>query len=97
MILIDQYIEYVEQKVFPQGLLGLKKCQNATELTGWKKDLWKAIVAMKVQGEDILDKINLPYPQEESKDDQLTMPQRVYIEAQKLEDDKRHAEEVLKK
>ena len=44
-----------------------------------------------------MDKINLPHPQEESKDDQLTMPQRVYVEAQKLEDEKRQADEVLKK
>ena len=97
MLEIAQYVQFVEQDVFPKALNSLHNCKSVAEVSGWKKMFCKEIFTKQIKGEDAFQDL-LPdyYPQEESKTD-FNMPQRIFIEAHRLEDDKMLADRILQR
>ena len=97
MLDVDEYVQFIEKVVFPNALNSLHSCKSVTEVSGWKKMFCKEIYTKQIKGEDALEDL-LPdyYPQEESKSD-FNTPQRIFIEAQRLEDDKILADRTFQK
>jgi hypothetical protein len=84
---IEQFIDYIEQTVYPSGLKSLQQSKTADDITLWKKTQCKRIHSKFVTGETLEDLLAQDgYPQEENKE-LLTLPQRVFIEAKRLHDD----------
>jgi hypothetical protein len=90
-MLLQQYMNFVEQTVFPNGVQSLRLCKNVEEVTLWKKMITREVYSKQVQGEALEDLLPIDNPQEENKVE-FTMPQKVFIEAKKLQDEQRLAD-----
>ncbi len=44
-MLLKQYIQYVEQTVFPNGVQALRQCKSAEEVSLWKKMFTREVYA----------------------------------------------------
>ena len=74
----------METTVFPKSLEALKTCVDLQQVGEWREQHCKSIYERKLGGN--WDAILAYNPQDEESKDDLTMSQRVYIEAQKLVD-----------
>ena len=86
MTTIDQYVQFIENKVFPERLESLKKCKEGQEISLWRKLFIRDLYSKLLDGENVEDFNQNPQEEEENKN-AMIMSQRVYLEAKRLEDD----------
>lgn len=74
-MIIEKYLAFIEEDIFPNGILALRECKNAEELILWKKLICKQIHSKEVAvtGDALINLIDDTWESEEVKD-QLSMP-----------------------
>jgi hypothetical protein len=86
MLTVAQYYQHIHDTVFPHALKKLQQCADPRSIADWKKAICRYINEKSVAGEPAqvfaIPGLN---PQEEESKDNLTMPQRVYVEALSLQ------------
>ena len=75
MLNIQEYKQYIADKVFPASLLKLEQCSDSSHISTWQQEVCSLL----------LDKHIADQSAETSQDKtSLTMPFKFYLEAQKL-------------
>ena len=78
-------MQQIQDTVFPQAVQKLQQCNDAAAIANWKKVVCEFINEKKVAGEPYLQLMIGINPQDEEHKENLTMAQRVYLRAFKLE------------
>jgi hypothetical protein len=79
---VQSYAEYIETTLFPKGIEDLKKCADLFAVNEWRTQFCSAVYERKLGVDWDAIRFN---PQDEERKEDLTMSQRFYLEAVKLE------------
>jgi hypothetical protein len=85
MLTVPQFIAHIQETVFPQAAQKLQQCADPQAVASWKRVVCSFIKEKSVAGEPPQEFEILGFnPQDEERKENLTMPQRVYLEAEAL-------------